>query len=169
MAKYLLFSTILTLSVISFSNNLYAQESGVGAGVIIGGPTGIDAKFWTTNDNAIDLSMGWSNNGAWTRFGNEYAYYVSQSMFHLNADYVWHRFHVIKSEERFPLFYGLGLHIDDGNSDPAAIGLRGVGGIEWLPKGVPLDIFLEIAPVFYLSPAAGLGMDAGFGARFFFR
>jgi hypothetical protein len=166
--KYLALSSIVALSITSFANRLYAQTNGVGAGIIIGGPTGISGKFWTSNSNAIDLSLGWSNSGAWTRFGTGYVYYSTETLFHFNADYVWHSFHVIESRERFPLYYGVGLHFDDGNTVPTAFGVRAVGGIEWMPRTVPLDIFLEIAPVFYMSPTTGMGMDAGFGARYFF-
>ena len=36
----------------------HAQRTGVGAGVILGAPTGISAKFWTSSDNAIDVPIG---------------------------------------------------------------------------------------------------------------
>lgn len=169
MLKHLLILSTITLSLVSFSNNLYAQTTGVGAGLIIGSPTGISAKFWTSSVNAIDIAIGWSNNGTWTRFGNQYAYYYTQSLLHIHADYLWHSFHVIRSTERLPLYYGIGIHFDSGNTVPTAIGLRAVGGIDWMPRTVPLDVFLELAPVFYLSPTAGLGLDAGIGARFFFQ
>ena len=168
MIRHFMIISILSISCITFSNRLCAQTTGVGAGIIVGGPTGITAKFWTSGQNAIDLSLGWSDNGQWTTFRNGYAYYYSQSLLHINADYVWHSFHAIKSTERFPLYYGAGVDFDSGNSVQTAFGLRAVGGIEWIPHSVPLDVFLELAPVIYLSPPAGLGLDAGFGARFFF-
>ncbi len=168
MRKNLLALCAVIFSMISFPNILRAQSAGVGIGLIVGDPTGISAKFWTSEKNAIDLAVGWSNNGTWSRFGNGYAYYYTQSLFHIHADYLWHSFHVIESKENFPLYYGLGFHFDSGSTVPTAFGVRGVGGIEWLPRAVPLDVFLEIAPVFYVSPTAGLGLDAGLGARFFF-
>lgn len=156
------------MSLLSISNSAYAQTTGVGAGLMVGGPTGITAKFWTSGVNAIDFAIGWSNNGTWTHFENGYAY-SSQSLLHLQVDYVWHSFHVIRSRQRLPLYYGLGVHFDSGNTVPTAFGIRGVGGIDWMPHGVPIDVFVEVAPVFYLSPSAGLGLDAGLGARYFFQ
>ncbi len=169
MMKYALKLSVLALFLFSFSNRSYAQTNGVGAGIIVGGPTGINAKFWTSKDNAIDLSIGWSISGNWTRLGNNYVYYYSESLLRIDADYIWHSFNAIKSQERFPLYYGAGLQFSGGVSIPSALGLRGVGGIDWMPRGVPLDVFLELAPVFYLSPVTELGFDAGLGARFFFQ
>ncbi len=169
MLKRLLVISFVAISFCTFSNRLYAQTTGIGVGLMVGTPTGISAKFWTSNVNAIDLGIGWSNNGTWTHLGNGYAYYYTQSLLHIQVDYVWHAFHVIRSQERLPLYYGFGLHFDSGNTVPTAIGVRGVGGIDWMPRTVPLDVFLEVAPVFYVAPTAGLGFDAGLGARFFFQ
>lgn len=169
MLKHLSILSIIMISLVSFSNNACAQTTGVGAGLIVGSPTGITAKFWTSKVNAIDFAIGWSNNGTWTHFGNGYAYYYTQSLLHLQVDYVWHAFHVIRSSQRLPLYYGLGIHFDSGNTVPTSLGLRAVGGIDWMPHAVPIDVFVEVAPVFYLSPTAGLGLDAGLGARYFFQ
>ncbi len=160
---------VLTFLAMAFaSNQSFAQNTGVGAGLILGSPTGISAKFWTSSTNAVDLAIGWSANGEWARFGDTWYYVNSQSYLHIHADYLWHNFNVIKSEERFPLYYGLGFHYDSGNTMAAAFGIRGVVGIDWLPRSVPLDVFLEFAPVVYLTPGSGLGFDTGIGARFFF-
>lgn len=169
MLKHLFVFSLILLSFSAISEKASAQTTGVGAGLILGSPTGITAKFWTSKVNAIDIAIGWSNNGTWTHFGNGYTYYYTQSLLHIHADYLWHAFHVIRSKERFPLYYGVGIHFDSGNTVPTAFGIRGVGGIDWMPRDVPLDVFLEVAPVFYLSPTAGLGLDAGLGARFFFQ
>jgi len=40
-----------------------AQERGFGLGVIIGEPTGISAKLWTSPVNAFDFGLGWSIGG----------------------------------------------------------------------------------------------------------
>ena len=165
--KRLVFISMFSICVL-FSSKSYAQSSGVGAGVIVGGPTGISAKFWTSNVNAFDVAIGWWNNGGWERFNNGWIYYYGQNIVNIHADYLWHNFDAIRSTERFPLYYGIGFHYDSGDANPPAFGLRGVLGIDWLPRAVPLDVFLEFAPVLYLTPGSGLGLDAGIGTRFFF-
>ncbi len=163
------FLSVVALVSLFLVNVAPAQTTGVGIGLIAGEPTGISAKFWTSNQNALDFGMGWSNSGSWMRFGNGYAYYYDQSRFDFHADYLWHNFHAIRSKENFPLYYGLGFTLESGNTIPTAFGLRGVGGIEWIPRSVPLDIFFELAPVFYAAPSSELTFEAGIGARFFFR
>ncbi len=145
-----------------------AQTTGVGAGVIVGAPTGINLKFWTSSINAFDVVLGWANNGEWTRFNDGYVYYYTQSYFHVHADYLWHDFNVIRTTQRLPLYYGVGFQFDSGNMLATDFGVRGVVGLDWMPYSTPLDVFLEVAPVLYVVPSAGLGVDAGIGARFFF-
>ncbi|MCL5268643.1 MAG: hypothetical protein M1469_11160 [Bacteroidetes bacterium] len=156
------------LSVLIFSRNSSAQTRGVGAGIIVGGPTGISAKFWISNINALDIAIGWSNGTRWERFDKNVYYYDSQSYLHINADYVWHNFDFIRTTQRLPLYYGVGLDYESGYALPTAVGVRGVIGIDWMPYNVPLDVFLEMAPVLYVAPATAMGVDASLGARFFF-
>ena len=152
----------------TFPNISFGQSTGVGAGVIVGEPTGISAKFWTSDVNAFDIAIGWSSTGEWQRIDNGLYYNSGPSFLNIHADYVWHDYGVIKSQERLPLYYGIGFHYDEGSGSPVAFGVRGVLGIDWMPRTVPLDVFLEMAPVLYLTPGAGFGIDAGIGTRFFF-
>ena len=131
-----------------------AQNRGFGLGVIIGEPTGISAKLWTSPINAFDFAIGWSTTGG------------RQTDFHM--DYLWHSFNTIHSSERFPLYYGFGGRIITGPSNNGSVAVRGVFGIAWLPHNTPIDIFLELVPSLQLTPGTGFGIDAGIGARFFF-
>ncbi|MGO9481677.1 MAG: hypothetical protein ACLP05_07850 [Candidatus Kryptoniota bacterium] len=156
-------------NVLIISNISSAQTTGAGAGIILGEPTGMSAKFWTSDVNAFDIAIGWSSSEEWQRYGNAWYYNNGPSYLHIQADYLWHDFSVIKSEERFPVYYGVGFHYDEGSGLPVAFGVRGVLGIDWMPRTAPLDVFLEFAPVLYLSPGAGFGVDVGLGSRFFFK
>jgi hypothetical protein len=158
----------LLLSIIFLPAVGFSQSTGVGAGIIIGDPIGISAKFWTSNVNAFDVGIGWSSTGQWVRVGNVVYYDYGENFLHIHADYLWHDFGVIKSRERLPLYYGLGFHYDEGGGAPIAFGVRGVIGMDWMPRTVPLDVFLEFAPVLYLTPGSGFGIDAGIGTRLFF-
>ncbi|MGA9115593.1 MAG: hypothetical protein WB626_02350 [Bacteroidota bacterium] len=45
------------------------------------------------------------------------------------------------------------------------LGIRMVGGFGYLPPDTPLEVFLEIAPVLNLVPAAGPSLNGGAGLR----
>jgi hypothetical protein len=151
---------IILLFLLMDFNNSFAQDRGFGLGVIIGEPTGISAKLWTSQTNALDFGLGWSafdngrNNGG--------------SRVHFHMDYLWHSFNAIHSSERFPIYYGFGGRFNSGGFNEGSFAIRGVLGIAWLPKSTPLDIFLEVVPSLELTPASGFAMDAAIGARYFF-
>lgn len=135
-----------------------AQERKFGLGVMIGEPTGISAKLWTSNSNAFDFGLGWSVIGRGTNSSNRV---------YLHADYLWHAWNVIHSTERFPLYYGIGGRLRSGGNE-GSIAVRGVVGLAWMPRQTPIDIFLEVAPSFQLTPSTGIVVDAALGARYYF-
>jgi len=153
----------LGLAVIAFCllfivQNAYGQERPFGLGVMIGEPTGISAKLWTSNSNAFDFGLGWST------FGNRYN---SDNRIHLHADYLWHAWNTIHATERFPLYYGLGARLIGGGNE-SSIAIRGVFGIAWMPRQTPIDIFFELAPSIELTPSSGFALDAAIGVRYYF-
>jgi len=143
-----------------------AQERPFGLGVMLGEPTGISAKLWTSSANAFDFGLGWSVGG--DRIGKYDGYYSGGSRVHFHMDYLWHSFDVIHSSERFPLYYGLGGRINSGAGYSSSAAIRGVFGIAWLPRETNIDVFLELAPSLQLSPSSGFGLDAAIGVRYFF-
>jgi len=143
-----------------------AQDRGFGLGVIIGEPTGISAKLWTSPVNAFDFGLGWSIGG--DRIGKYKGNYNGGGRVHFHMDYLWHSFDVIHSSERFPLYYGIGGRMNTGAGYDASLAVRGVLGIAWLPHHTPIDVFLELVPSLQLTPSTGFGLDAGIGARYFF-
>lgn len=142
-----------------------AQDHGFGLGLILGEPTGLSAKYWTSNNNAFDFGLGFAFGG--DRITNHDNYYGS-SRVHFHMDYLWHSFNAIRSSEKFPLYYGIGARFNSGGGYDGSFGIRGVFGIAWFPHSTPIDIFAELVPVFQLTPSAGLGIDAGLGIRYFF-
>ena len=144
-----------------------SQDKNFGLGIILGEPTGISAKLWTSSDNAFDFGLGWSFGG--DRIGKYTGTYNGESRLHLHADYLWHAFDVIKSTERFPLYYGAGARINTGGGYNSSFAARGVFGIAWFPRSTPIDVFLEVVPSLQLTPSTGFGLDAGVGVRYFFQ
>ena len=56
------------------------------------------------------------------------------------------------------------LAIKAGNT----LGARGVIGLLWMHHSLPLDAFIELAPVFNLFPETSLHLDFAIGGRYYF-
>lgn len=129
-----------------------AQETGAfGAGVILGNPTGVTAKLWLGRSQALDAGIGFS------------------SRFTLYADYLWHSWTVLPqpNQGKLPVYLGLGGQVR--TFSPSEFGIRTVAGAAyWLPRH-PVELFLEVVPVFRLSPHGSVGLDAGIGLRVYFK
>lgn len=145
---------VLCAAFILCASVVEAQNRGTGVGIIIGEPTGISAKYWLSNRTAMDGGLAWS--------------FAKESSFHIHGDYLWHVFDALKAEETtIPLYFGVGGRLK--LSKDAHLGVRIVGGIAYMVYEVPLDVFLEIAPIMDLIPATRLAMNGGIGVRFFFK
>lgn len=164
MKKYILIGMVLGLLMI-LAKPITAQDHGFGMGLILGEPTGLSAKLWTSRDNALDFGLGLGLGGDRIKYqGN----YDRSGRIHFHMDYLWHAFNVISSTERFPLYYGIGGRFNSGGGYDGSLGVRGVFGIAWFPHSTPIDVFFELVPVFQVTPLTGLGFDAGLGIRYFF-
>ena len=145
--------TILILIVIAAALGLFAQNSGLGAGIIVGEPTGISLKYWTGDLTAFDGAIAWS-------FGKEDA-------LHLHADMLLHNPDLITvSQGSLPVYYGLGVRIK--LEDKSKVGVRIPVGMAYQFVKAPFDIFLEIVPLLDLVPATDFGLNAALGVRYFF-
>jgi hypothetical protein len=171
MKKIIIPALLLMISAGSFAQANRQVESlpgerRFGLGLIVGEPTGISAKYWTSGKNALAFGVGWQG-GSVVRVRRFDGWYYTGTRFHFHTDYLWHDFNAIRSTERFPLYYGVGALLATGGVDPGVFGVRGVFGIAWLPRA-PLDVFLEIAPTLQIAPGTWLGFGAGLGVRYFF-
>ncbi len=160
-----LFSCMLLGIMMLLAKPIAAQDHGFGIGIIVGEPTGLSAKLWTSKENAFDFGLGVSVGG--DRISHKY-YHDNGNRVHFHMDYLWHSFNAIKSTERFPLYYGIGARFNSGGGYDGSFGIRGVFGIAWFPHSTPIDVFVELVPVLQLTQSTGLGIDAGLGIRFFF-
>lgn len=128
-----------------------AQSRGaVGAGVILGNPTGVTGKLWFSDTQAVDAGLGFS-----TRLA-------------VYGDYLWHGWTVLSqpSQGRLPVYLGLGAQVRTFSD--AEFGIRTVVGLAyWLAKD-PVELFVEVVPVFRLAPGTSVGLDGGLGLRYYF-
>ncbi len=134
-----------------------SQDRGLGIGVIVGDPTGLSAKIWTTQQNALQFALAWRTQDPF--LGTRVSF---------SGDYLWHSFDAIRSNQRFPVFYGAGLELASGGALESALGIRGVLGIAWLSREAPVDVFIQVVPVLVMTPSTDVEIGAGVGVRFFF-
>lgn len=122
-----------------------------GLGVLIGDPSGLNAKVFLGGNNAFDVGVGWS---------------LRSDVLHIHADYLFHFPQRWGGGEWLP-FVGIGGVLGLFRND-AGIGVRVPFGLSWFPAGGPVDIFAEIAPGVSLIPGTHFDLYGGIGARFFF-
>jgi len=154
----------------------YSRRYGVGA--VVGDPTGLSGKVWVGGTNAIDLGVGFYGYGVRggcfrDRDGRQICdrrYGHGSTSLHL--DYLWEGKLIQRTAQ-------LDWHVGAGArmfflGDPCADGCW-AGGVR-APIGLDLtfsqpsflEVFLEIAPVFYVVPATFLALEGGLGVRGYF-
>ena len=146
---------VIVVALVSFvSTASLSQDKGFGAGVILGEPTGLSAKVWVSQVNAVDFGLAYS--------------FRSRGYLHIHADYLWHFTQVIESTERLPLYVGFGGRIGAG-SGRGLFGVRIPAGLAWWIRSAPVELFFELAPIIDLAPSTNFSMNGGIGARYYFR
>lgn len=137
-----------------------------GFGIMLGEPTGLTAKLWTQKDMAFAFSIGSSYLGK----------------LRIGADYLWH-FNAFNSTV-VNMYAGPGLAIGIGESggwwyndknkkwykknDELGFGMRGVFGINVVPKKSPLEFFGEIGVMVGFLPDIYSNAEGAIGMRFYF-
>ena len=164
MKKNILFTIVLGLMMI-FAKPITAQDHGFGMGIILGEPTGLSAKAWTSTDNAFDFAIAWSFNNY--HHDNNNNDFDNDGDVLLQADYVWHFFKAISvSSGKLPIYVGIGARVV--LADNPSFGIRIPVGLDYLFADAPIDIFLEIVPIMDLSPETDFGVGGGIGIRYWF-
>lgn len=133
---------------------------GYGLGVVVGDPTGLSG-IWRMGDGlSVDGALAWS---------------IPDDRIHLHADCLYDLVTYRDSDlpnVEMPLYLGAGARIrlgwDQKRSSSSVLGLRIPLGVAFLPEDVPIDGFVEIAPVVGLFPETSFDLDAGLGLRVFF-
>ncbi|WP_428268212.1 hypothetical protein [Haliangium sp.] len=157
---------IICLGTVCAASRAEAQpveKGALGVGIILGEPTGVSAKLYLADDTAIAAAAGFA---------------FIEGGLHVHADYLWHPW-VLEDAEHFvlPAYIGAGLRAlnEDrgGGSSAFHMGLRGVAGMLFDFKEVPLDVFVEVAGLFDYAftnddGGIGFGINAALGARYYF-
>ena len=161
-----LFLALFTVVAASPSATAQEEKGLFGIGIIVGEPIGVSAKYYLSNDTAIDAAVGTA---------------LAQGGLHAHSDFLWHPY-VLEKQDAFvlPFYVGPGVRLlfdnrDRGEEDVFHIGLRAVVGVLFDFRNVPLDVFIEVAPIadYRISNDAnedgfGFAINAGAGVRYWF-
>lgn len=159
-----LISVSLLALVLNF-NTAQAQksENKVGLGLMVGEPTGLSFKAWTSETTAFDAGLAWS-------LGRYDAV-------NIHADYLWHNFNLFGDDiekGQLPIYYGIGGRIifaddyPDPGDENAILGARIPVGVNYLFDDSPVGLFLEVAPIVNIVPETDFDLDGSLGVRFYF-
>jgi hypothetical protein len=128
---------------------------GVGFGV--GAPTGVVGKMWVGDWSAAQFAMG----GDLGALGN----------FAMTGDYLlqFRPFRTGSRDVTIPIHIGGGLNIsaDTLLGTNWQVGPRGVVGLSILLKDLPIDIYVDVAPTFYVVEYVTWSMDGQIGLRYY--
>ncbi len=121
-----------------------------GFGLIIGSPTGINLKHFTSPKN--------------TAFDGDFS--VAAGKIYLTASYLWHDYKALPpvEEGKLPIFFGPSLAV---HGDKPAAG--GTFGVAYIFDEYPFDIVIKLSPVVVFGKDTTATFIGGIGARYFFR
>lgn len=142
-------AVLLALRGMGFAEPSQGQ---IGAGIMIGEPIGFTAKYWLEPRRALDLGIG--DNDGLTVFAN----------------HLWH-FPVgskPKKEDAYKAYFGFGGQFtDDDDTKEGELGLRASAGMNlWASESI--ELFAELAPVFWLTKNDHTDLGGAAGVRFYF-
>jgi hypothetical protein len=178
------FGVLAALTVLGASSaRAHATEVGYqrqyGVGLMVGDPTGLSGKAWVSRTNAIDLGLGaysFGPPGACVRRGPDPVICGrgwDQNTLSVHADFLWES----KIVEWRPA--QLDWHVGGGArtlfvSGPCVgdcweLGARGPIGLDLtFQQPTFLEVFLELAPAFYVVPVAFFTFEGALGVRGYF-
>lgn len=158
----------------SFASGVAEARTGgpLGAGVILGDPTGLTVKYDATEISSYDAGLAF-NFDRWILVYGDY-HYNFPNAFQSQSGVL----------QQFVPYVGVGLvavfsnrpeletrgfkYFDSSSSSRFALGLRIPLGIEWRPTNAPLGIFAEIVPGMTIIPATYAFAQGGLGIRYYF-
>ena len=133
---------------------------GIGAGIVMGVPTGISLGYRSQSKSYFDAAFAWS---------------VTQDSLHIHFDSLFEVTQIVDPnapQYQFPLYTGLGLRVQVSPSGSQKIysilGIRAPIGITFLPQVAPFEVFVEFAPVLSIYPDTRMNYDGAIGARYYF-
>ena len=144
----------------SFGSAVSTERQGgsFGLGVAVGAPAGVTGKLWVGDWSGVQFTVGADLGRLGELAGN--------------VDYVIH-FRPIDTgtdEYSIPIYIGAGLSGSWNWTEyqKGYFGPRIVTGMTVLVTAMPIDIYVELAPTFYVVEDLSWSIDGQLGARYYF-
>lgn len=143
---------VMFLGVLSM--NAFSQDEKFAIGAVLGNPTGVSAKYWVGEKQAVDAGAGFTLS--------------SPTHFSVHSDYLFHSMGALVFKDQYSLdvYYGVGGRLRFG--DDIAFGIRTPIGIVHRLENSKVEVFGEAAPVFDFISRQGIEIHVGVGARYYF-
>jgi hypothetical protein len=170
-----IFCVVVMAAVLGTTRTANATEVGYGRkfglGFEIGDPTGLTAKLWVAPTNSLDFGLGlWGYGFDDCTAGHpctHYGYHAGT----FNIDYLWQS-NIVRGQAQLDWHIGGGgraVWFGGCNGDCFALGARMPVGIDLMFANPSfLEVFFELAPIFYLVPGFDFGVEGALGVRFYF-
>jgi hypothetical protein len=145
-----------------------------GLGFMLGNPTGLSAKYWLSNINALDFGLGFYGYG-WGWRGcnnnNDACWGNGFQVITIHGDYLWQS-NLVKGSAQLDWHLGAGGRVEfwgDRYGGGVGVGVRAPIGIDLMFTNPGfLELFFELAPALYFAPVAGFGFEGALGVRLYF-
>ena len=154
--------TFALISGTALAQSTLAERGPFGVGAMYGmtGPNprylaGITAKYFLDETNAFDGAV-------LRRLSSKDDWYIW-------ADYLYHFRSLITVEQgEVPVYLGIGgrLKLQESNEDK--FGIRFPVGLAYEFAGLPVDVFLEVVPIWDVALSYDFDLEGGLGVRFYF-
>ncbi len=155
-------ATFALISGTALAQSTLAERGPFGLGAMYGmtGPNlrylaGITAKYFLDETNAIDGAVlrRLSGNDDW----------------YIWADYLYHFRSLIPVEQgEVPVYLGIGGRLKLQENDEDKFGIRFPVGLAYEFAGAPLDVFVEVVPIWDVALSYDFDLEGGVGIRFYF-
>jgi hypothetical protein len=164
MTRFLV-SIVVTLALISgtaLAQDTLAERGPFGLGAMYGmtGPNprylaGINAKYFLDETNAFDGAI-------LRRLSSKDDYYIW-------ADYLYHFRSLFTLEQgELPVYLGIGGRLKLQESSEDKFGVRFPVGLAYEFANVPVDVFVEVVPIWDVALSYDFDLEGGIGVRFYF-
>jgi hypothetical protein len=153
MRSRLLFPLLLATAAMALSAP--ADDRGIGAGFMLGEPSGGTMKVWVDQDEAWVFGLGVS--------------FLRDPSLQAQADYVLPFFEISRDMglPQMPLYAGLGVRLNGPEDEHLDAGFRLPLGISYFRDKDKMELFAEVAPVFNVAPVLRGDINFGAGIRFY--
>tara|TARA_B100001093_G_scaffold475453_1_gene501041 strand:+ start:116 stop:580 length:465 start_codon:yes stop_codon:yes gene_type:complete len=145
---------------LSFGDRVPRERQGgmFGVGMGIGAPTGATVKAWVGDWMGVQAAVG----GDLGHLGD----------FATTADYLFHfrPFSTGTNEYSVPVYLGVGVNLSSNTyEEPSSIffGTRAVVGTSVLVRELPIEMFFEAAPTFFVYQDLTWAVDGQIGVRYY--